>query len=266
MRSTRLRNRGTLCVPEGPGRDGVGARCTCPEGQRGAVQALVPWQEEHPVWRGCRGALHVPGWVPMLSPEREHDRRSIRLKGYDYSQPGAYFVTICTWQRQCLLGEDAGEKMGLSEFGGIVEEEWLRTFDIRKSLIPDEFVVMPNHFHGIIVVGSGSQGHVQRGHVQRAPTVEGFGKPVSNSIPTIIRMFKATTTKEMNHLRGTSEMKVWQRNYYEHVIRNDGELNRIREYITCDPLQWQFDRENPGHVRNKAYDDQWGKFEKTIFR
>jgi len=95
--------------------------------------------------------------------------------------------------------------------------------DIRKNLMLDEFIAMPNHMHGIIIIVDG------RGTLQRAPTFEQFGKPVSNSIPTIIRLFKSTTTKQINELSKTPGIPLWQRNYYEHIIRNENELNKINK-------------------------------------
>jgi putative transposase len=211
----------------------------------------------------------------------KHQRRSIRLKGYDYSQPGAYFVTICAHNNESIFGHVINGNMHLNEFGKIVEKEWLKTFDMRKILKLDIYVIMPNHFHGIIIIADGRgtlkyaheekrqrrgtlqcadmetarcRGTLQRAHFdisqcegtqQCAPTGEKFGKPVSNSIPTIIRLFKSATTKQINQIRQTTGMELWQHNYYEHIIRNENELNQVREYIINNPLQWQFDKENP---------------------
>lgn len=167
-------------------------------------------------------------------------RRSIRLKGYDYSFPSAYFVSMCTLDRKCLFGEIVDGKMVLNDFGRIVCNEWIRTGTIRDKTELDEFVVMPNHFHGIVcIIDKG------RGTARRAPTVEQFGKPVSGSLPTIVRSFKSAVTKRINEMRNTPGIKLWQRNYYERIIRNDNELNQIRKYIINNPAQWAFDRENP---------------------
>jgi REP-associated tyrosine transposase len=171
-----------------------------------------------------------------------HHRRSIRLKGYDYSQNGAYFITLCTQDRKPIFGKILDGEMQLSQFGIITRDEWLRTSEIRKNVEMDEFVVMPNHFHGIIVIDNLSG----TGTLQRAPTVERFGKPTSNTIPTIIRGYKAAVTKQINSLNinaGVYNMpeRIWQRNYYEHVIRNEASLNKIREYIMSNPLNWQED-------------------------
>jgi len=173
-------------------------------------------------------------------------RRSLRLKGYDYKQAGVYFVSMCTLNRTCFFGDIVNGEMMLNAEGQIVAEEWIKTAEIRNNIELDEWVVMPNHFHGILVINE------CRGTARRAPTVEQFGKPVPNSIPTIIRSFKSAVTKRINKLRNSPGAKIWQRNYYEHIIRNEDELNRIREYITNNPLKWEFDKENPNvgtHVR-----------------
>ena len=129
-----------------------------------------------------------------------HMRKSIRLKGYDYSLPGAYFLTIGPWDRVCLFGEVAGGEIRLSAFGGMVREEWFKTAEIRPyvDLPRDEFVVMPNHVHGIMWILDDGVGARRR----RAPTTERFGAPVSGSIPTIVRAFKSASTRRMNEERG----------------------------------------------------------------
>ncbi|MGQ9855011.1 MAG: transposase [Candidatus Oleimicrobiaceae bacterium] len=191
------------------------------------------------------------------NPER-HRRRSIRLRGYDYSQPGAYFLTVVAHERQCLFGTMVDEEIRLSEYGVIVREEWLRTAILRPRVVLDEFVIMPNHIHGIIVLSDdGGMGTLQRAPTtQRAPTVEQFGKPTSDSIPTIVRLFKSATTKRINEMRGTPGTPLWQRNYYEHVIRSDESLNKIRQYIATNPLRWTMDRENPNRSAMDEF-DQW---------
>ncbi len=173
-------------------------------------------------------------------------RSSLRLKGYDYKQAGVYFVSMCTLNRTCFFGDIVNGEMMLNAEGQIVAGEWIKTAEIRNNIELDEWVVMPNHFHGILVINE------CRGTARRAPTVEQFGKPVPNSIPTIIRSFKSAVTKRINKLRNSPGAKIWQRNYYEHIIRNEDELNCIREYITNNPLKWEFDKENPNvgtHVR-----------------
>jgi len=186
-----------------------------------------------------------------FNPEIHH-RHSIRLKDYDYSQEGAYFVTICTWNKDHMFGEIDSGNMSLNEYGEIVKQEWLRTGIIRANVKMDYFIIMPNHFHGILMISDDCRGTLQRarhenirgesrGTLQRAPASEQFGKPVSNSIPTIVRLFKSTTTKQINQIRNLPGISVWQRNYYEHIIRSEPELNKIREYILNNPLNWETD-------------------------
>ena len=178
--------------------------------------------------------------MPGFSHAIPHHRHSLRLRGYDYAQAGAYFVTICTQGRECLFGEVVDGEMRLNEWGRIVGDEWMKTAEIRDEIELDAWVVMPNHCHGIVVLNDDG-----RGTARRTPTVEQFGQPVPGSIPTIIRAFKSAVTKRINELRGTPGNSLWQRNYYEHIIRNDDDLARIREYIVNNPLQWALDRENP---------------------
>jgi REP element-mobilizing transposase RayT len=185
----------------------------------------------------------------QYNPERHH-RRSIRLRGYDYTWLGAHFVTICTYERACLFGEVVDGEMRLNEYGQIVREEWFQTAVVRPYVVlyPDEFVVMPNHVHGIIwIVGDGDGGVVGIENIvgaQRrcAPTATGHdGGGVTT---TVVRSFKSATTKRINEHRSTLGA-VWQRNYYEHIIRNEESLQCIRRYIQANPLRWHLDRENP---------------------
>jgi putative transposase len=171
-----------------------------------------------------------------------HHRRSIRFRGYDYAQPGEYFVTFCTFGRERLFGEIKNGEMRLSYIGEIVQAEWLRTPTIRPNVELDEFVVMPDHFHGIIILHAERNGeHGQSsncgGELQFAPTMTPFRSP-SKTIGAIIRGFKAAATKRTNELRRTSGLPLWQRNYYEHIIRDQMELDRIREYIRLNPVKW----------------------------
>ena len=159
------------------------------------------------------------------------------------SQAGAYFITICAYNRECIFGDILEEQMRLNRYGEIVNSEWLKTINMRRNLMLDAYIIMPNHVHGIILISDFDSR--SRGTLQRAPTFEHFGKPVSNSIPTIIRLFKSSATKQINALRGTPGIPVWQRNYYEHVIRNEYHLSEIREYILNNPLKWDLDSENP---------------------
>jgi REP element-mobilizing transposase RayT len=169
-------------------------------------------------------------------------RRSIRLAGYDYASEGGYFITIVTQGRVCLFGIIIDGEMQLNDFGKIVYEEWFKSAKLRPNieLLEEEFVVMPNHIHGIIWINE-DEG---RGSLQRTPTVERFQKPVSNSIPTIVRLFKSTITKQINILRQTPNQPVWQRNYYEHIIYSEKDYNNIVNYVYMNPLNWEIDQEN----------------------
>ena len=137
----------------------------------------------------------------------------------------------------------------LNKFGELVKSEWHKTGIIRPNIVIDAFVIMPNHLHGILIIND--EFCYGRDTLQRVSTIgrkinennqiEQFGKPTKNSIPTIVRLFKSTTTKQINQIRQNHGIPVWQRNYYEHIIRNDNELNKIREYIINNPLTWQTD-------------------------
>ncbi len=202
-----------------------------------------------------------------------HHRRSIRLKDYDYSQSGIYFITICVDNKECLFGQiddvfdDNGRnidsKFTPTDIGKIAQEEWFKTAEIRKNIELDAFVLMPNHLHGIIIInndydngGAGTDKNNScgcRGTGHRAPTIEQFGKPTANTIPTIMRGYKATVTKQGNILRNTPSAPVWQKNYYEHIIRNEKSLEKIRNYIFNNVYGWKKDKlyMGMGHSRIK---------------
>jgi len=183
-------------------------------------------------------------------PQRHH-RRSIRLPGYDYTQPGAYFITIVTHERMPSFGEIVDGEMRLNEYGQIVRAEWFQTAVVRPYVMlhPDEFVVMPNHVHGIIWIvdigAAGMVGATRVGATRRvAPTTPTPRGPDAGSIGAIIGQFKSITAKRINALRDTPGAPVWQRNYYEHIIRDDHALARIRAYTQSNPQRWFDDREN----------------------
>jgi len=204
-------------------------------------------------------------------PEKHH-RRSIRLPGYDYAQPGAYFVTICTKDRLCLFGEVVDGEMRLNNIGRVVKEGWFRSADIRQEvqLFPDEFVVMPNHVHGIIWIINDDDdvGATRRvaptrwvahrvGATRRVAPTDPPRGPASGSIGAIIGQFKSITTKRINALRDMPGAPVWQRNYYEHIIRDERSLHRIREYIATNSLRWHLDRENPDRTGRNPDEEMW---------
>lgn len=238
-----------------------------------------------------------------------HHRRSIRLRGYDYTQPGAYFVTIMAYNGDHLFGKVVDGVMELDALGEIVREEWFKTAVVRPyvRLYEDAFVVMPNHIHGIVwIVDTASSGdqqyndpdaikpthdHVEETHTTNDPTRRGtaalcpygvaptgildaehatfphgaptgtrdaghatfphdtvrtpqFGKIVPHSLATIVRSFKSAVTKRIHALPYATDRPVWQRNYYERIIRNQRALDTIRRYIVNNPQRWHRDRNN----------------------
>lgn len=181
----------------------------------------------------------------------KHHRRSIRLRGYDYAHPGAYFVTICTQDRQCIFGEIHNGQMIPDEVGQMITRWWQELPHKFPSVILDEFVVMPNHLHGIIMLHVGADRRVRPDLT--API--GEGRHTGLPLHRIVQWFKTMTTNE--YLRGVKEgrwpplnKRLWQRNYYEHVIRNEQELDEIRAYIVENPLKWELDENHPSHLPN----------------
>jgi len=187
----------------------------------------------------------------QVNQNKQPHRRPLRLQQYDYSQVGAYFITICVHNRQHLFGNIADGQMHLNDAGCVAEQCWIEIPRHFNFIELDEFVVMPNHMHGIIVISD-----IRRGTACRAPTLEQFGKPVPGSLPTIIRSFKSAVTRTVNTIRDTPGIPLWQRNYYEHVIRDEDALNRIREYIITNPMRWDLDRENPQRTGEDEF-DKW---------
>ena len=178
-------------------------------------------------------------------PGIQKHRRTTRLQSYDYTRPGAYFVTVCTRNRKCFFGDITGEEMHPNEYGRIVQEQWKKTARIRSSVELDQFVIMPNHLHGIVILKESRC----RDTARRVPTPEQFGKPVVGSLSTVIRSFKSAATKRINLVRRTPGARVWQPRYYEHVIRNKKDLSSIREYIITNPAKWASDSENPVNIK-----------------
>ena len=188
-----------------------------------------------------------------------HNRRSIRLPGWDYREQGAYFVTICVHERG-LLFEDLRLRL-------IVTEVW-RNVAWDDDRARDEFVVMPNHVHGIIwLLGAAAVGAQQPSALLSEPHPGSTGSQVSRmsvaaplrgldllrrvesgSLAAIVRTFKAATAKRINNIRLTPGAPVWQRNYYERVIRDDREVKHAREYILDNPNRWSEDRYNPANA------------------
>ena len=204
-----------------------------------------------------------------LDPPKPRRRRSIRLKGYDYAQPGAYFVTICVQNRECLLGEIADAQMRLNAVGAMAQTQWQKLPERFPRLALDAFVFMPNHMHGIILIGAANGASAPDGEstigasvgagLVPAPDEESTLGASTRDAPTIsspaalgdiIGAFKSITTHE--YIIGVRQLgwppfarKFWQRNYYEHVIRDEADLARLRVYIQNNPAQWALDQLHP---------------------
>ena len=170
---------------------------------------------------------------------RKYYRRNLRLKGYDYSRPGAYFITICTHERQFLFGEISDGKMLLNRYGRVAHNQWRSLPRNRTGVNIDAFVVMPNHIHGILVIRSK------------------VAKPDKRcSIPEIVRGYKTFSSRRINEIRGKPGEPTWQKNYWEHIIRNQDSFERIRNYIISNPLRWHLDIENPYREDEDSF-DRW---------
>jgi len=205
-----------------------------------------------------RPANHAATLKPRMTARLPTYRRSTRLPGYDYAARGGYFVTLCTQARICLFGEIAGGEMRLNFLGEIVREEWFKSAVIRPRLRLDEaeFVVMPNHIHGIIwILREPPSPSV--GATGRSPLASPRG-PRPGSVAAIVAGFKSATTTLINRKRNTPGAPVWQRNFYEHIIRQGEPLEPIRRYILENPARWAFDRENP-HADQPEAEDLWGR-------
>ena len=196
----------------------------------------------------------------MTASSTYPSRRSLRLRTYDYAQAGAYFVTICTEGRVNRFGHIRDGTMLLNPLGQLVADTWAG-LDERFGVGIDAFVVMPNHLHGVLVHSGRARSSVSPGsfastHGEPAPSGVLAGKdnvatPGGSglSLSEVVRRFKTYTANQArrvgDHEHQLAGVELWQRNFYERVIRNDRELDAIREYIANNPLQWHLDRENP---------------------
>jgi REP element-mobilizing transposase RayT len=171
-----------------------------------------------------------------------HHRHSIRLQGYDYSQAGGYYITIVANGWRCLFGEIINGEMKLNRLGMIIQDCWNQIPSHFSHLTLDEFVVMPNHIHGILFFHDENR-NIGRGTIYRAPTEGKFGKPVAGSLGTILGSFKAAVSRLA--ARELHLTKIWQRNYYEHIIHSEADYERIAGYILANPSNWYDDDENP---------------------
>jgi REP element-mobilizing transposase RayT len=182
--------------------------------------------------------------------------QSARLQGWNYSQNGVYFITICTAGRECLFGdiivwtngvwmndvETHGRaslrrsSIQLSAIGQIVNQEWDKSFEIRSELFCDAFIIMPNHLHAIL--------RIENKTPQTPQTIQhtGIAYRSPKSISSFVAGFKSSATKQINELRGTPKLPVWQPRFYDHIIRTDAEFKRINDYINTNPEKWGKDK------------------------
>ena len=192
-----------------------------------------------------------------MTGEASARRRSLRLKGYDYTHAGAYFVTICAQDQACLFGNVVDGCMCLNDAGHMLARLWN---DIPARFVGvevDAFVVMPNHVHGILVLPDAANGATTRGATTRVaptnPVDVGATLVVAPALGEVVAAFKSATT--VHYIRGVKarawppfQLRLWQRNYYEHVVRDEKALDGIRRYIDENPARWAFDDENPDKV------------------
>ena len=182
-------------------------------------------------------------FVFMLFNPNRHHRRSIRLRGWDYTRPAMYFITLCVQNRECHFGNVLDGKMQLNEAGMITGKCWNEIPDHFPMVKLDEYVVMPNHIHGIIVI---DRIRPPVGANNDLPLPAWTPQPntgTSQTLGSVVRGFKIGVTKWFR--ANTDAQTVWQRNYYETIIRTGQDLNRIREYILDNPKKWNLDCENP---------------------
>lgn len=188
--------------------------------------------------------------VARYNPEIHH-RRSIRLKGYDYSQEGVYFVTICVQERECLFGEVVTGEMVMNEAGARVQAVWDELPCHYPQVRLYAFAIMPNHVHGIVALPVGAR-FIAPKFIAPSSTIA--PKSITpNPAPTvgeIVRGFKARCTRAINQMRNTRGVPVWQRNYYEHIIRDEADYTRIAEYISTNPQRWMSDTLHPDNTAN----------------
>ena len=193
--------------------------------------------------------------IKMTYDPQKHHRKSIRLKEYDYSKPNAYFITICTYNKECIFGAIINGEMQLNEYGKIVANEWLKTPTIRQYVLLDKYIIMPNHFHGIIIITDNRRGtapmssratvEVAESRVSRDPRLNNLeGQHHILSRQLFVHSRQQQQNKYMKSKKTTARA-VWQPRFYEHIIRNPHELDQTREYIIYNPLKWALDSENP---------------------
>ncbi len=182
-----------------------------------------------------------------------HNRHSIRLQGYDYSQSGAYFITICTYKKERFFGEIVNGEMKLNLLGNYAYHQWIQISSRFDNLELDEFVIMPNHVHGIIVIQSDkveeseNNNHFPREKLYSNPSIVQPHRQIQQngtvpgSIGAIIQNYKSVTTRKINAMSAMKNTKIWQVNYYDHIIRDEADHARIIGYIRENPAKWEQD-------------------------
>ncbi|MCY4020498.1 MAG: transposase [Chloroflexi bacterium] len=176
----------------------------------------------------------------MRNPNHRHShRRSIRLRGYDYRKGGVYFVTICAYRKLKLFGSIIDGEMALSPLGEIACEEWRHIARARSNVELDRYVVMPNHLHGLFIVTGGHEDNLGQGaksrHVERRPRLP------AGSLGAIISQYKAAVSRRAWSGLICRSQRIWQRNYFDHILRDESSLNEIRKYIIENPARWRDD-------------------------
>lgn len=166
-------------------------------------------------------------------------RKPTRMKGYDYASGGTYFVTICTHNREHLFGAVVDKIVRLNAWGRIAAQEWERTATLRSDVFIETFVIMPNHTHALVVIDS-DHGLMRReaGVMQQTPA---FSRPDPDALGAIVGAYKAGVTRAINWLR-EERSPIWQRNFHDHIVRNEDDFHRIYEYIEANPSRWHEDR------------------------
>ena len=181
----------------------------------------------------------------MKNNHNIHDRQSIRLRGYDYYNPGLYFVTLVSHQHMNIFGAIRHEIMNLNQIGKIVKNTWHEITNHFPYVTINACVIMPNHIHGILQIKSvGARKKVSRQRRQASPLHSSSPKEIRQPLGMIVGTFKSAASKHIHRAGYLTGKTIWQRNYYEHIIRDDEDYQRVIEYIEMNPINWELDNEN----------------------